>query len=216
MRKFGYTFEDALFDKDVGAIWYYPSKLIHSIMQTIVQSSKKSVKVASNSMVVISSYLKGVHDVKEEIDDILGEVTSSMRFLAMFLAPLVSGVTVTMAVVIIQILSRIGETIGGLMATAGSANVAQTFLFVPWAMGGTPPITPPIFQLIVGIYMIEVAVLLAVFLNGIEYGEDVIGMRDNIWKILIFGIVIYVISWVVTYSMFGGALEVILTPGGAT
>jgi hypothetical protein len=39
MKKFGYTFEQAIFDKDVGAIWYYPSKLIHSIMQTIVQSA---------------------------------------------------------------------------------------------------------------------------------------------------------------------------------
>lgn len=214
MRKFGYTFEDALFDKDVGAIWYYPSKLIHSIMQTIVQSAKKSVMIAANSMVVISRYLKGVHDVKEEINDILGEVTSSMKFLAMFLAPLVAGITVTMAVVILQILSRIGEALGGLMATAGSANVAQTFLFIPWALGGTPPITPSTFQLIVGIYMTEVAVLLAIFLNGIEYGEDVVGMRDNIWKILFFGIIIYVISWLATYSMFGSALETLLTPVG--
>jgi Flp pilus assembly protein TadB len=212
MRKFGYTFEDALFDKNIGAIWYYPSKLIHSIMQTIVQSSKKSVRVAANSMVVISRYLKGIHDVKEEINDMLGEVTSSMRFLAMFLAPLVSGVTVTMAVVIIQILTRIGEAIGGLTATASSMSVAQTFLFVPWALGGEPPVTPSMFQLIVGIYMIEVAVLLSVFLNGIEYGEDVIGVRDNIWKILVFGVVIYLISWIVTYTMFGGALETILTP----
>jgi len=60
--------------------------------------------------------------------------------------------------------------------------------------------------------MIEVAVLLSVFLNGIEYGEDVIGVRDNIWKILVFGVVIYLISWIVTYTMFGGALETILTP----
>ncbi|MBU4124096.1 MAG: hypothetical protein KKI14_01370, partial [Nanoarchaeota archaeon] len=38
MKKFGYTLEQALFDKDVGAVWYYPSSLIRSIMQTILES----------------------------------------------------------------------------------------------------------------------------------------------------------------------------------
>ena len=81
MKKFGYTFEQALFDKDVGAIWFYPSSLIQSIMQTIIQSSKKSIKTAGDSMMVISRYLKDMHNVKEEIDEILGETISSMKFL---------------------------------------------------------------------------------------------------------------------------------------
>ena len=211
MKKFGLTFEQALFDKEVGAIWYYPSKLIHSIMQTIIQSARKSVRTAASSMVVISRYLKGVHDVKEEIEDILGETTSSMRFLAMFLAPMVAGVTVTLAVVILQILEKLGVAMKGIMATAGT-NMYQTFLLVPWAMGGTLPITPPAFQIIVGIYMIETGVLLAVFLNGIKYGEDPVGMRNYIWTTLLFGIIIYAISWIVTYSMFGGAMSALLTP----
>jgi len=211
MKKFGLTFEQALFDKEVGAIWYYPSKLIHSIMQTIIQSARKSVRTAASSMVVISRYLKGVHDVKEEIEDILGETTSSMRFLAMFLAPMVAGVTVTLAVVILQILEKLGVAMKGIMATAGT-NMYQTFLLIPWAMGGTLPITPPAFQIIVGIYMIETGVLLAVFLNGIKYGEDPVGMRNYIWTTLLFGIIIYAMSWIVTYSMFGGAMSALLTP----
>jgi Flp pilus assembly protein TadB len=212
MKKFGYTFEQALFDKEVGALWYYPSKLINSIMLTIIQSAKKSVKTAANSMIVISRYLKGVHEVKEEIDDILGETTSSMKFLAIFLAPMVAGVTVTLAVVILQILQKLGAAMQSIMATAGNVNTYQTFLLVPWAMGGTLPITPPAFQMIVGIYMIETSVLLAVFLNGIKYGEDPIGMRNDIWTILFFGIIIYIISWTVTYSMFGGTMTSLLKP----
>ncbi|MHA2339413.1 MAG: hypothetical protein ACXACX_19075, partial [Candidatus Hodarchaeales archaeon] len=212
MKKFGYTFEQAIFDKDVGAIWYYPSKLIHSIMQTIVQSATKSVKTAADSMIVISNYLKNVHNVKEEISDILGETISSMKFLAMFLAPLVAGVTVTMAVVILQILTKLGAALSGLMTGAAGLNVAQSLILIPWAMGGTLPITPSIFQLIVGLYMIETAILLAVFLNGIEYGEDKVGMRNNIWTILLIGIIVYAMSWFITYSMFGGAISALLTP----
>jgi Flp pilus assembly protein TadB len=214
MKKFGYTFEEAMFNKNVGALWYYPSKLIHSIMQTTIQSARKNIKTAASSMIVISRYLKGVHEVKEEIDDILGETTSSMKFLAMFLTPMVSGVTVTLAVVILQILQRLGEAMQSIMSVSGNMNSYQTFLLVPWAMGGTLPITAPVFQIIVGIYMIETGVLLAVFLNGIAYGEDPVGMRQSIWTTLMIAILIYIMSWIITYSMFGGAIASILEPVG--
>lgn len=212
MKKFGYTFEEAIFNKDVGAIWYYPSKLIHSIMQTVIQSAKKNIRSAAGSMVVISRYLKDVHEVKEEINDILGETTSSMQFLAMFLAPMVAGVTVTLAVVILQILEKLGAAMQQITAQTGNLNGYQTFFLVPWAMGGTLPITAPAFQIIVGIYMIETGILIAVFLNGIAYGDDPIGVRAGIWKTLFFGILIYMISWFVTYSMFGGQITAILNP----
>lgn len=212
MKKFGYTFEEAIFDKNVGAIWYYPSKLIHSIMQTLIQSSKKNIKSAAGSMVVISRYLKDVHEVKEEINDILGETTSSMQFLAMFLAPMVSGVTVTLAVVILQILQKLGTAMQQITAQAGGMNGYQTFFLVPWAMGGNLPITAPAFQIIVGIYMIETGIVIAYFLNGVAYGDDPIGMRSGIWKTLFFGLLIYMLSWFVTYSMFGSQIASILNP----
>ncbi len=212
MKKFGYTFEQALFDKRVGALWYYPSKLIHSVMQAVIQSAKKSVRTAADSMIVISRYLKDVHDVREEINDILGEVASSMKFLAMFLAPMVAGVTVTLAVIILQILEKLGAAMEKITAMAGGMNAYQTFFLVPWAMGGTLPITPAAFQIIVGLYMIETGFLLAIFLNGIHYGEDPIGMRNYIWNILLFGTIMYIISWVITYSMFGPSIEQLLKP----
>ena len=135
-----------------------------------------------------------------------------MKFLAMFLAPMVSGVTVTLAVIILRILQNLGSSMQNIMASAGNVNSYQTFFLVPWAMGGTLPITPSFFQLIVGIYMIETGVLLAVFLNGIAYGEDPVGMRQSIWTIVMFAILIYIISWFATYSMFGGTIEQLLAP----
>ena len=173
---------------------------------------KKSVKTTAKSMIVISTYLKGVHDVSEEIDEILGETTTSMAFLATILAPMVSGVTVTMAVVILQILVKLGSAMRNITAAAGT-NTAQTMLLIPWAMNETLPITPPFFQLIVGIYMIETFILLSVFLNGIKYGEDPIGVRFNIWNILLIASIVYIISWVVTYSIFGSSISTLLTPG---
>ena len=164
-------------------------------------------------MIVISRYLKGVHDVKEEIEDILGETTTSMWFLATFLSPLISGVTVTMAVIILKILEKLGAAMQSLMGSS-DLTVAQTFFLIPWAAGGSLPISPSSFQLIVGIYMIETAVLISIFLSGVKYGEDPVGLRQLIWNTLLIGVIVYILSWFVTYSMFGGALEGLLKPSG--
>ena len=96
------------------------------------------------------------------------------------------------------------------MASAGSMNTYQTFFMVPWLMGGEVPITPAYFQMVVGVYMIETGILLSLFLNGIKYGNDPVGLRQNVWMILLFGIIIYIMSWTVTYSMFGGSISTIL------
>jgi len=215
MKKFNYTFEQALFDKDIGAIWYYPSNLIQSIMRAVVESSRKSLASSANSMMIISSYLKDVHNVKEEIGELLGETTSSMKFLSMFLAPMVSGVTVTMAVIIMQILTNLGSTIGSLF-TGNSANAAQGLLLTPWAMGGTPPISPAEFQLVVGIYMLQVAVLLTIFLNKIQYGDDAVGERYLLTMTVFVAVVVYVVCWFAVYSMFGGPISELLTMGVST
>jgi len=212
MKKFGYTFEQAMLDEKVGALWNYPSKLIESIMKTVLESSKKSLSSAAGSMMTISEYLKGMHVVKEDIEEILGETLSSMRFLAMILAPMVAGITVTMAVVIIQILVKMGTEMGGIMAS-GDMSTAGSMMVVPWAMGGTVPIDPWAFQLVVGIYMIETAILLSMFLNRILYGEDKIGMRSTIASTLMIGVIIYVLAWFITYNMFGGTIESLIAPG---
>lgn len=213
MKKFGCTFEDAFFDKEMGAINYYPSKLIESIMRTIVESSRKSITVAAESMITVSSYLKNVHNVKEEIEEILGETISSMRFLGMFLAPMVSGVTITMAVIILQVLSSLGTTLQPLLAEGGG-NAAQSLFLMPWGVGAEPPITPQSFQLIVGLYMVEIAVILSFFLNKIVYGEDLVGERSTMASTLIFALVIYYVSWIGIYSMFGASIESLLSFGG--
>ncbi len=216
MKKFGMTFDDAMFDSEVGAIWQYPSKIITSIMTVILEASKKSVSAAADSMVVIATYLKGVHDVKEEIAEIMGETLSSMKFLAMFLAPMVAGVTITMAVVILEILKSMGSTISQIVNTggAGMTPMQNMLFFGPGMMGGNMPINGPTFQLVVGLYMVEMALLLAMFTNRIEYGDDKIGERSTTGTTLLIAMVVYIMTWLISYSMFGPMVQSILTPAG--
>lgn len=212
MKKLGFSFEQSLFDKEYGAVWAYPSRLIRSVMQAVVQSSEKGVRVASMSMLTVSRYLKGMHEVKEEINEILGETVSSMKFLALFLAPIVSGVVVTMAVVIMRILSSLCGQIGSLATDTDMAGGFSNFVFCAgWGQGtATSPISAGAFQLVVGLYMLETIILLSFFINRIEYGDDAIGLRDTIAITVLFAIIIYVASWFVTQAMFGGPIEQLL------
>lgn len=210
MKRMGMTFEDSLFNREYGAIWHYPSRLIRSVMQTVIQSAQKGVKLASMTMLTISRYLKSVHNVKEEISDILGETTTSMRFLGMFLAPMVAGVTVTMAVIIIQILTNLGEKMASLTANVETSSFQGLAIF-GFAQGGKGiAISPIAFQLIVGLYMIETILLLAMFVNRIEYGEDAVGLRDTVYKMLIVGVIVYILSWLFIYSIFGPQLKTLI------
>lgn len=211
MKKLGFSFEQALFDKEYGAALAYPSRLIRSVMQAIVQSSEKGVRVASMSMLTVSRYLKGMHEVKEEINEILGETVSSMKFLALFLAPIVSGVVVTMAVIIMRILSSLCGQIGNLASGTDVSGFSSFVFCAGWGQNaGTPPISANAFQLVVGIYMLETIMLLSFFINRIEYGDDAIGLRDVIAFTVIFATIVYAASWFVTQSMFGGPIEQLL------
>ncbi len=214
MRRFGYSFEQAFFDPKIGAVWYYPSHLIRSIMLTVVESSKKGMSIAAVSMITISKYLQSLSDVKESVSDVLGETTASMLFLAQFLTPLVAGVTVTMAVVIIQILTQLGTQLSALAAQGSQLPTSTNLFVIPWVTAGGVAVTPAVFQIVVGIYMVEIAILLSMFLNRIEFGEDAIGLRSIIWKTLVVALIVYAISWFVTFGIFGNSIQSLLVPSG--
>jgi len=212
MKRFGYTFEQALFDPSVGAIWWYPSRLIRSIMTTVAEASKKGLYSASDAMVTISTYLKGMHTVKEEMEDVLGETISSMNFLSMFLTPLVAGVTITMAIVIIQILTQLGGQLSTLMSQGADMGTGASLITLSWMRSGGIAITPVAFQMVVGLYMVEIAVLLSFFLNRLQYGDDAIGLRAVMGKTVLIAVLVYAFSWLVTYMIFGGAIKNLLVP----
>jgi len=211
MKNGGLALEAALFDKKFGAIWDYPSKIIVNVMRIIFEATKKGFKNAALSAMSISRYLKEMHQVDEDLKNMLGETTSSMKFLGMFLAPLISGVTVTMAAIMMMIFKELGAS----MANLQTANVPGFSQILIGGWGGVGSMIPlGIFQLIVGIYTIEVCYLLSILTNGIENGPgDKIGERDVTGWTLLIGLIVYTLSLFVTYSMFGPMIETLLVGG---
>ncbi|MCD4666567.1 hypothetical protein K8R47_02040, partial [archaeon] len=71
LTKFGMGVRQAIFDLKRGAIWNYPSTIIESSMEVLIESSKKGPKIVSKSLISISTYLDRIHQVNERLKDLL-------------------------------------------------------------------------------------------------------------------------------------------------
>ncbi len=209
MSRLGFSPKDAFFHKKVGAIRYYPSQLIRNIMYTIVDTAGRGVRYASSSMLTISEYLRNIRETQEYIRDILSETVSSMKFQAYMLTPIITGLIVSMSQVITDVLAALGRRLAtsGLLSGSGldEFGVAKIFGDVDKA------IPPAIFQLIIGVYLIQVIIILAIFLTKINHGDNKVVQWNMAAKMLLVGIAVYSIVALISATMFAdmisGALE---------
>jgi len=177
----GMGIEDAIFDKKYGAINKFPSALIESSMKVFVESSKKGPDVASQALINISTYIKEMHRVDERLKDLMAEITSSMKSQINFLAPLISGIVIGLTSMITTIINKLGNQISTLSAETatgtGSGIAAGGLLDL---FGDSIPTF--YFQIIVGIYVIQITFLLTTMLNTIQNGYDPLNEKHLLGK----------------------------------
>lgn len=201
IKNLGMTFKEALFNEKWGAVRYYPSRIIKNIMYMIVDIAKKGVKYASEGMLTVSKYLRNIRETQEYIRELLQESVSSMTFQAYLLTPMVTGLIVSMAQVIIRVLSILSQRLQT-MSTGAALPVNITGgLFTPGGVSDT--ISPEMFQLIIGIYLIEVIIILAMFLTKISQGENKVYQWYSAGKMLVIALSMYFLVSVGTSIMFG-------------
>ncbi|MBI2044953.1 hypothetical protein HYT23_02760 [Candidatus Pacearchaeota archaeon] len=168
IAQMGMNVERAIFDKRRGAISYYPSDLIATSMKVLIESSKKGLRIAANSLMSISEYVKNIQKITQRLKDMLAEIISDMKSNMTFLAPLLSGIVVGLASMITTILSRIPLDESLKDANLGGFNIANLgdlFNFVE--------MVPPYYlQIIVGVYLIQVIFILTRTLVAVDSGED--------------------------------------------
>ena len=203
MSQLNMTFHQALFDKKYGALFYYPSKLIRTIMQSISEAVEKGTKATSMTMLIISEYLRNIRTTQEKIDDILSETSSSMKFQAFVLVPMISGVVVSTSQIIMTMMFNIDAKMKALdtASMAGGMNPMGMMIDLESAT------QPWILQLLVGIYVIEILILLSMFVIKITDGDDKVKQNDLIWHVIIIGIIMYVIVLAMVSVIFGGLIS---------
>jgi hypothetical protein len=188
IQQFGMSVREAIFNPSRGAIIYYPSELIRTSMDILVESVKKGLQVAANAMVSISQYVKNIGKINERLKDLLADIVSSMKSNMSFLAPLLAGIVVGLAAMITTILSRLQAMLSLNQEIPGGLDQYMG-LFKLEAM-----IPPYWLQIVVGLYLVEIIYILSTTLVSVEYGVDKLREKSEIAKNMRSGMILYIMA----------------------
>lgn len=206
MKTLGWPLEKVLYDEKYGIIHEFPSNLIKNIMFVILKSADKGPRSASITAISVSKYLKVMQGVKDKITDMLADSISSIKFQGMFLIPIITGTIVGLGEITSNLLVRIGQQISGItqMGSVSGIGYVNDFLNVQGAL------QPSFLQLVVGFYVLIVAVLLGLFVGGLNEGWDRMAMYANIGVVVLVSSVIYTITAAFVALVFGGISTAVL------
>ena len=202
IRSLGKTLEEAIFDKNVGAINSYPSRILKASMKIIIDISKRGSVFVSMALKSMSEFLRDADEVNKTTDEILSDITSEMQVTTLIFAPITAAIVVGLMAIVIYLFAYFGQSLQGVQnffTRIGAGSTAMSGYMFLFNVGKQIPFH--YFQLIVGVYMIEVVSMLSCFLSEISYGDDEVSLLFNLGKSLFIGLVIY--SLVVSGIYFG-------------
>mgnify|MGYP001203373253 CR=1 FL=1 len=205
IRRLGMGLHKAIFDPQKGAILLYPSRLIDSSMKILVESSRKGSQIVSKSMLTISDYFNRIRKVNERLKDLLADVLSSMKSQTTFLTPLIAGIVVGVGIMVVTIINKLGEQFQN-VTTGGTGEGFTTGLGTIATILNIKDVIPSFhFQIIVGLYVIEIIIVLTILSTTIERGYDKTTTRYRLSKNILRGTGLYLIV-----SLLGALLFTVL------
>ena len=186
IRKLGMSVQKAIFDPKQGALAFYPSSLIESSMKVLIESVKKGPQIAAQALMNVSRYIKEIHKVNERLKDLMADIISSMGSQIKFLTPVISGIVIGITSMISSIIGKLGRQVDNLQSGSGMAGAS-----VPNVFDFKVGIPTFYFQIIVGIYVVQIVYILTVLSNGIQNGSDKLSERFNLGVNLIRSTILY-------------------------
>lgn len=187
-------FKKAVFGPE-GSIHEFPSSLLHSVMQVIVNSRDKGSSAMAENIRTLNEYIKNQQRVEELIKELLDEVVSQMKIQARFIAPIITATAASMALLIVEMLFVISERLEAIESDlgvdgpgGGAEGISDQIALVEQLDQSLPP---TVLLLIVSIYLIEVSVILSYFTNGIQHGFDQVNRDIEVGKTLMYAVPIF-------------------------
>ncbi|MBN1861324.1 MAG: hypothetical protein JW840_07685 [Candidatus Thermoplasmatota archaeon] len=189
------NFHDALYHNEFGSLHHVYSDRIKALLRLFVEGAIKSQRAMSASLIRVADHLKQLQEVEKRITDALSELISTLQTTMTIFAPLIAGVTLAITMLISRILGSLQQTVSfdaldGLSETF--PNVIDPFM--------TENIRPEYFVLLIGIYLIELVILLTRFTTGINEGDDKATFMFNLGKTLPVSITVF--SLTVVFGQF--------------
>jgi hypothetical protein len=198
ITRLGMSVEQAIFDKEHGALVYYPSNVIKSSMKVLTEASKKGPIIAAKAVINVSRYIKEIHRVNERLKDLLAEVVSSISSQIKFLTPVIAGIVIGITAMITTILGKLGVQLRHITENTGGTGGGATSLLSMFGDG----VPTYFFQFMVGTYVVQIVYILSIMNNGIANGSDKLNERYMLGKNLIRSTVLYVILSLIVMLLF--------------
>lgn len=187
----GMSVEKAIFDPQKGAIINYPSDLIVSSMKILINAINKGPEITAKTLIDLSRYLSEIHMGNERMLDLLSESLGSMKGQAKFLAPIISGVVISIISLVTLIMGTLSEATGEIAAeTQGNASFLGE---------GMPTF---LFQSVVGFYIALLIIILVYVVTNLESGEDPVLTKYEIGSTLISSMIKYSIIVAIGVTLF--------------
>ena len=215
ITKLGMGLERALFDSKVGAVSLYPSKVIESSMKVLIESAKRGPRIAAQALLSMSRYIKEIHTVEERLKDLMADIISSMKAQTSFLTPAIAGIVIGITSMISTILTKLSAQLGAITAqnAAGASGAGGMSDMLNIFGIGIPTYH---FQIVVGIYIIQITYILTILSNGIENGADKLGERYALGKNLINSTLLYCFlagTVIILFNLFASTILTNSMPG---
>ncbi|MDD5133215.1 MAG: hypothetical protein PHD81_02155 [Candidatus Nanoarchaeia archaeon] len=217
IRNLGMNLKEAIFNEKTGAILSYPSTLVQSSMEVLLESVKKGPRVAARSLISISNYVDEIHRVNERLKDLLTEIVSSMKSQISFMAPVIAGIVVGIGSMISGIIANMSTLFGNISSNAGEGATIGGNIMAAANLFKVKDIIPSFyFQLVVGVYVVEIIYILTILANGIENGPDKLNEKYLLGKNLFRGAMLYFILAFVVIFLFNLLASTILGSSNLT
>ncbi len=198
IRRLGMGVEEAIFDPRKGALLAFPSNIIESSMKVLVESSKKGPLIASKAVLSVSRYIKEIHRVNERLKDLMADIISSMQSQISFLTPVIAGIVIGITSMISSIIGKLSVQLKSQAASAASTSTSTSGLVD--LFGDTIPTF--YFQIVVGLYVVQIIYIMTLLSNGIENGEDKLNEEYQLGKNMLGSIRLYCIVSLIVILIF--------------
>jgi len=205
----GLPLETAVFDPVYGAMKGIPSKTLNTAMRLLVDSVTLGVEVASRTLMSLSLQMENMDKVNKSLSDMVSDVTTTMQTMALFIAPMVLGITTALQKVVIMTLSSVVAS-PEMQSAEGAANITSD-LGAGGMVGNAGNIgsifkvsidsfrtfaTPLDYLIIVGIYVALIVVILTYFTTKIREDNTLL-FKINLAKSLPIAMTIYLVTTIV-------------------
>ncbi|MFA5357669.1 MAG: hypothetical protein WC308_01985 [archaeon] len=214
----GMPLETAVFSPVYGSMKGIPSDTLNTAMRLLVDSVSLGVEVASRTLMSLSLQMDNIDKVNKGLKDMVSEVSTTMQTMAIFIAPIVLGITAALQKVVINTLAGLvsdplapktaveaGGSVGGNLSTL--SNIGTMFDIKPAVFGTFA--SPLQFLIIIGIYVIEIVIIMIYFTTKIQEDNELL-FRINLAKALPIAMLVFV----ATVFMGNTLISMILTQGG--